>query len=33
MKWTLVIAVLTLTLASIALGQEQSANRDSKRQR
>ena len=28
MKWTLVIAVLTLTLASIALGQEQSANKD-----
>ena len=28
MRWTLVIAVLTLTLTSIALGQEQSANRD-----
>jgi uncharacterized protein (TIGR02246 family) len=28
MKWTLVIAVLTLTLTSIALGQEQSANSD-----
>ncbi|HLN99929.1 MAG TPA: nuclear transport factor 2 family protein [Pyrinomonadaceae bacterium] len=28
MRWTLVIAVLTLTLTSIALGQEQSANKD-----
>jgi len=28
MIWTLVIAVLPLTLTSIALGQEQSANRD-----
>lgn len=28
MRWTLVIAVLTLTLTSIALGQEQSANRN-----
>src|SRR5437588_4752718 len=28
MRWTLVIAVLPLTLTSIALGQEQSANRD-----
>ena len=28
MRWTLVIAVLTFTLTSIALGQEQSANRD-----
>ena len=28
MRWTLVIAVLALTLTSIALGQEQSASRD-----
>lgn len=28
MRWTLVIAVVVLTLTSIALGQEQSANRD-----
>ena len=28
MRWTLVIAVLTVTLTSIAVGQEQSANRD-----
>src|SRR6476659_8880826 len=28
MRWTLVIPILTLTLTSIALGQEQSANRD-----
>jgi ketosteroid isomerase-like protein len=28
MRWTLVIAVLGLTLTSIALGQEQNANRD-----
>ena len=28
MRWTLVIAVLGLTLTSIALGQEHSANRD-----
>ncbi|HZD94620.1 MAG TPA: nuclear transport factor 2 family protein [Candidatus Sulfotelmatobacter sp.] len=28
MKWTLVIAVLALTLTSLALGQEQSASRD-----
>jgi len=28
MRWTLVIAILTLTLTSIALGQEQSANSD-----
>jgi ketosteroid isomerase-like protein len=30
MRWTLVIAVLALTLTSLALGQEQSANKDQK---
>src|SRR6266436_8859806 len=31
MRWTLVIAVLTLTATSIALGQKQSARRDQRR--
>src|SRR5215471_13958012 len=30
MKWALVIAVFSLTLTSVAMGQEQSANKDQK---